>query len=120
MKTVGLCMIVKNESGVIAGCLDSVRPFVDYVLVEDTGSTDGTQDIVRDWLRRQSLPGAVIEEPFQSGRIHRLARRKDDREMSVPQGVHIGAMRHEKVHHRDAICVQRRSHEGSVAPLVHV
>src|SRR5882724_5670474 len=27
---------------------------------------------------------AVIEKPFKSGRIHRLAWRKDDREMSVP------------------------------------
>ena len=63
---------------------------------------------------------AVIEKPFESSRIHRLAWRKDDGEMSVPQGVHIGAVRHEKLHHRDAIVVERGSHEGSVAPLVHV
>ena len=40
-KTVGLCMIVKDESGVILRCLESVRSIADYVLVEDTGSTDG-------------------------------------------------------------------------------
>ena len=47
---------------------------------------------------------AVIEKPFQSGRIHRLARGKDDGEMSVPQGVHIRAVGNQKLHHRDAIC----------------
>src|SRR5260370_866283 len=40
--------------------------------------------------------------------------------MSVPQGVHIGAVGHEKLHHRDAISIERGSHEGAVAPLVHV
>ena len=54
---------------------------------------------------------AVIEKPFKSGRIHRLARGKDDGEMSVPQGVHIRAVGHEKLHHRDAISVERGSHE---------
>jgi len=59
MKTVGLCMIVKNEAQTILRALDSVRTFVDYVLVEDTGSTDGTQTIIRDYLRAHGLPGEV-------------------------------------------------------------
>src|SRR5271169_7230811 len=65
LKTIGLCMIVKNEANVITRCLDSARPLIDYVLVEDTGSTDGTQDIVREWLGRNNMPGLVIEEPWQ-------------------------------------------------------
>ncbi|HEX3860628.1 MAG TPA: glycosyltransferase family 25 protein [Stellaceae bacterium] len=65
MKTIGLCMIVKNESHVILRCLDSVRPLIDYVLVEDTGSTDGTQQIIRDWLARENLPGDVFDAPWQ-------------------------------------------------------
>ena len=63
---------------------------------------------------------AVIEKPFESGRVQRLARGKDDGEMSVPQGVHIRTVGHEKLHHRDAISVERGSHQGSVAALVHV
>lgn len=58
-------MIVKNESHVIERCLDSVRSMVDYVLVEDTGSTDGTQEIIRRWLRKHDIPGQVIEEPWR-------------------------------------------------------
>ena len=65
MKTVGLCMIVKNEAQTILRALDSVRTFVDYVLVEDTGSTDGTQTIIRDYLRAHGLPGEVFDEPWR-------------------------------------------------------
>ena len=42
-----LCMIVRNESAVLARCLDSVRGLADEMVVVDTGSTDGTQEIVR-------------------------------------------------------------------------
>ena len=59
-------MIVKNEAHVIMRCLESVRPLIDYVLIEDTGSTDGTQQMIRDWLVRENLPGQVIDEPWQN------------------------------------------------------
>ncbi len=64
MKTIGLCMIVKNESQVILRCLKSVRALVDYVLIEDTGSTDGTQTLVRDWLTSEGLPGEIYDRPW--------------------------------------------------------
>src|SRR5690606_25783460 len=35
-------LIVRNESRCITRCLDSVRPWVDRILVLDTGSTDDT------------------------------------------------------------------------------
>src|SRR5271170_520255 len=65
MKTIGLCMIVKNEAAVITRCLDSVRPLIDYVLIEDTGSSDGTQQIIQDYLQRNDLPGEVFEVSWQ-------------------------------------------------------
>src|ERR1700761_235877 len=65
VRTVGLCMIVKNEAHVILRCLESVRPLVDYVLIEDTGSTDGTQNIIRQYLDRERLPGEVFDEPWR-------------------------------------------------------
>ena len=45
-KTVCLNMIVRNESSVIQRCLDSVKGFIDYWVIVDTGSIDGTQKIV--------------------------------------------------------------------------
>lgn len=65
MKTIGLCMIVKNEAAIIERCLDSVRPLIDFVLVEDTGSTDGTQEVIRSWLDRHHLAGRVFDEPWR-------------------------------------------------------
>jgi glycosyltransferase involved in cell wall biosynthesis len=46
-----LNMIVKNEAHVIRRCLDSVRAYVSHWVIVDTGSTDGTQDIVRSHFR---------------------------------------------------------------------
>ena len=80
-KKIGLCMIVKNESQVILRCLESVRPIVDYVLLEDTGSTDGTQAIVREWLDRVGVAGEVYNEPWQDfayNRSHALARLREN------------------------------------------
>jgi glycosyltransferase involved in cell wall biosynthesis len=43
-----LCMIVKNEQGVLDRCLTSAREAVDEIIVVDTGSTDDTIEIARD------------------------------------------------------------------------
>ncbi|MFB9983930.1 glycosyltransferase family 25 protein [Mesorhizobium kowhaii] len=65
MSTIGLCMIVKNEAKVILQCLTSALPIVDYVLVIDTGSEDGTQDLIRTFLTMHNVNGAVIDEPWR-------------------------------------------------------
>jgi glycosyltransferase involved in cell wall biosynthesis len=45
--SVSLCTIVKNEKNHLARCLVSAKPFVDEIIVVDTGSTDETKDIAR-------------------------------------------------------------------------
>ena len=45
MVSISLCMIVKNESQVLARCLDSVADLVDEIVIVDTGSTDDTKSI---------------------------------------------------------------------------
>lgn len=42
-----LCMIVKDERANLPGCLDSAAGLADEIIVVDTGSSDGTQDIAR-------------------------------------------------------------------------
>ena len=63
-KTIALCMIVKNESKVIERALNSVKDFVDYVVVCDTGSTDGTPAIVKKYLKKHKLKGEVHSRPW--------------------------------------------------------
>ena len=50
-KTVALSMIVKNESHIIHECLNSIYKFIDYWVIVDTGSTDGTQDIIKKFVK---------------------------------------------------------------------
>jgi glycosyltransferase involved in cell wall biosynthesis len=57
-----LNMIVKNESKAIKKCLDSVRPWIDYWVIVDTGSNDGTQEVIKESLK--SIPGELHERPW--------------------------------------------------------
>jgi glycosyltransferase involved in cell wall biosynthesis len=40
-----LCMIVRNEERLLAGCLESAAPYVSEMIVVDTGSSDGTIEL---------------------------------------------------------------------------
>lgn len=56
-------MIVKNESPVIGRCLAGVKPWVDHWVIVDTGSSDGTQELVRAAMA--GLPGSLHERPWR-------------------------------------------------------
>jgi len=83
LPTVALCMIVKNEASLIVRALNSVLEFADYYLIQDTGSTDGTQSIIRKWMSSEGVNGEVYCAPwkdFAHNRtllMHRLLDRKD-------------------------------------------
>jgi glycosyltransferase involved in cell wall biosynthesis len=44
---ISVAIITKNEAADIGACLDSVRGWVDEIVVVDSGSSDGTPDICR-------------------------------------------------------------------------
>jgi glycosyltransferase involved in cell wall biosynthesis len=48
MSTISLCMIVKDEELMLPGCLESVKDWVDEMIVVDTGSTDKTKEIAQE------------------------------------------------------------------------
>lgn len=52
-------MIVRDEAHVIKRCLDSVKAHISGWVIVDTGSNDGTQDVVKDTLA--GIPGKLIE-----------------------------------------------------------
>ena len=47
--TVALCMIVRDEAAILERCLASVASSVDAMVIVDTGSTDGTDQIALDY-----------------------------------------------------------------------
>ncbi len=60
MATLGLSMIVKNEAYTLRACLNSVQGVVDQIVVADTGSTDNTADIAREF------GATVISVPWEN------------------------------------------------------
>jgi glycosyltransferase involved in cell wall biosynthesis len=66
LPTICLSIIVKNESKVIERMLNSVWPILDYYCVVDTGSTDGTQDIVRKFFEGKGIRGKVIDHKWKN------------------------------------------------------
>ncbi len=57
--TLEVVMIVKNEAGCLADCLEAVRGVADAILVADTGSTDETVSVARRFGAR------VIDVPWR-------------------------------------------------------
>lgn len=56
-------MIVKDEAAGIERCLASVRPYIDHWVIHDTGSTDGTPELVRKAL--EGIPGQLYHSEFK-------------------------------------------------------
>ena len=65
---VSIClnMIVRNESKIIARVLQSVLPIIDTYVICDTGSTDNTISIIKDFFNSKGIKGEVISEPFKN------------------------------------------------------
>jgi glycosyltransferase involved in cell wall biosynthesis len=62
-------MIVKNENHVIKNSLASVKDLIDYWVIVDTGSTDGTQEMIRDFMK--DIPGELHERPWVNFEVNR-------------------------------------------------
>lgn len=65
MPSICLCMIVKNERHVMERLIAQVAPHISTWVICDTGSSDGTQDLVRATFGRLQIAGALHERPWR-------------------------------------------------------
>jgi glycosyltransferase involved in cell wall biosynthesis len=59
-----LVMIVKNESAVIRKCIDSVKDYIDYWVICDTGSTDDTKSTIQSTMDEYEIPGELHDSEW--------------------------------------------------------
>jgi Glycosyl transferase family 2 len=99
--TICLCMIVKNEAGVLARCLRSCRDLIDCWVICDTGSSDGTQALIAREL--EGVPGELYQHEWvdfgrnRSALMELAAGRADyllliDADMTVVQSAPLGGL----------------------------
>lgn len=67
-QTICLNMIVKNESAIIRETLDNVVAHlpISYWVICDTGSTDGTQEIICSFFKEKGIVGELHEEEWHN------------------------------------------------------
>lgn len=67
--TLSICIICKNEQEVIGKCLDSVKD-ADEIIIQDTGSTDGTLEIVKQYPNVKIFTDYLWSDDFAEARNH--------------------------------------------------
>jgi GR25 family glycosyltransferase involved in LPS biosynthesis len=73
--TVCLCMIVKDEESNIYNTLENICTYIkfDYWVISDTGSTDNTKSIIKNFFNNKKIPGELIDIPWRDFGYNRTA-----------------------------------------------
>ena len=58
----------RNESAVMRRMLESCYKYIDYWVIQNNGSTDGTDQIVKDFFKEHPVPGVLYD--VKIGRAH--------------------------------------------------
>lgn len=80
MPRLALNFICKNESHVIERMLNTCKSITDLIVVNDTGSTDGTQEMIKKFGQENNIPTYVFERPFddfEKSRNHAMQKLRD-------------------------------------------
>jgi len=66
-----LSMIVKNEEKVLPRLFRSLKDYIDYYVIVDTGSTDGTIALIEREMAAYGIPGEVHERAWVNFGVNR-------------------------------------------------
>lgn len=66
-----LNMIVRNEAHIVREVLDAVAPHISSWVIVDTGSDDGTQEVIRRHLAGLGIPGELHERAWRNFGVNR-------------------------------------------------
>jgi glycosyltransferase involved in cell wall biosynthesis len=72
-ETICLNMIVKDESHIIKNTLELLCAKIkfDYWVICDTGSTDGTQEIITKFFNTKGIPGELFNDVWTDFAVNR-------------------------------------------------
>ncbi len=86
-QTVSVCMIVKNAQGTLYRCLDSVKSIADEIIICDTGSTDRTREIAREYT--DQVCEIPWEDDFAAARNESIRRATKDWVLWIDADEHL-------------------------------
>ena len=60
-------MIVKNEAHIITETFDNILKYIPltYWVISDTGSTDGTQQVIKDYFACKKIDGELFQDEWR-------------------------------------------------------
>lgn len=64
MVSIGLVMIMKDEEAVLPRVLNSIIPIIEHYTIIDTGSTDSSKQIVKDFFDSKGIKGEIHDHPW--------------------------------------------------------
>jgi hypothetical protein len=62
--TICLNMIVKNEIKVLPRLFKSLIKYIDSYIIVDTGSSDGTQEYIKNFMQENKIPGGLYQREW--------------------------------------------------------
>ena len=60
MATLSGCLVVRNGKKSVVRCLDALLPLVNEYVIIDTGSKDGTLELIKGWASRHPNSRIVL------------------------------------------------------------
>ena len=59
-------MIVKDEAHCIHETFDCIRKYINYYVIVDTGSTDDTKKVIKEYFNKYDIKGEIHDRPWKN------------------------------------------------------